>query len=338
VDYPVPPWTLSNAVLHLILLPTEGCNFRCVYCYEDFRLSRMPREIVGGVKRFLTLRFPELLRLDVSWFGGEPLLAPDIVLDVLDHVGRLRGEHPEVAFSSDVTTNAYALDLALFDRLVELGVESFQITLDGTAARHDAKRRRADGRGTFDAIWSNLLAIRSSSTPGEIMLRLHVDRTNHEDMAALLQQCADAFGGDGRFSFFIRLLSRFGGPRDSALAVLGAEEGRARVGALERRARELGLVVRDRNAQEPICYAARPNSLVVRADGTLNKCTVAMRDPRNAVGALHPDGTLSVDGKAMLPWMRGLWTGRVEDLKCPLKGLETSAVADPPVVAAEMLG
>src|SRR5512142_3373110 len=37
VDPNVPRSCLSNDSLHLILLPTEACNFRCVYCYEDFR-------------------------------------------------------------------------------------------------------------------------------------------------------------------------------------------------------------------------------------------------------------------------------------------------------------
>jgi molybdenum cofactor biosynthesis enzyme MoaA len=33
--------TLSNRIQQLILLPTERCNFRCTYCYEDFVLGRM---------------------------------------------------------------------------------------------------------------------------------------------------------------------------------------------------------------------------------------------------------------------------------------------------------
>ena len=33
--------SLTPSLLHLILLPTEACNFRCTYCYEDFRLGRM---------------------------------------------------------------------------------------------------------------------------------------------------------------------------------------------------------------------------------------------------------------------------------------------------------
>jgi len=33
--------TLNPKSLELTLYPTEKCNFRCVYCYEDFALGRM---------------------------------------------------------------------------------------------------------------------------------------------------------------------------------------------------------------------------------------------------------------------------------------------------------
>ncbi|HEY6572205.1 MAG TPA: hypothetical protein VI198_02705, partial [Candidatus Eisenbacteria bacterium] len=55
--------SISPRLLHLILLPTEACNFRCVYCYEAFRLKRMEPSVVAGVKRLLERRAPTLHRL-----------------------------------------------------------------------------------------------------------------------------------------------------------------------------------------------------------------------------------------------------------------------------------
>ena len=68
---------LAADVLHLILLPTEACNFRCTYCYEDFRLGRMSEDVVRGVEALLSRRAEGLARLEISWFGGEPLAAGD---------------------------------------------------------------------------------------------------------------------------------------------------------------------------------------------------------------------------------------------------------------------
>jgi uncharacterized protein len=52
--------SFSNQVLHLILLPTEHCNFRCTYCYEDFSIGRMTPEIIDSIKRLIDRRLDGL--------------------------------------------------------------------------------------------------------------------------------------------------------------------------------------------------------------------------------------------------------------------------------------
>ena len=51
---------LTNKILHLILLPTEKCNFRCKYCYEDFSIGRMNVDTISGVKALLEKRCSDL--------------------------------------------------------------------------------------------------------------------------------------------------------------------------------------------------------------------------------------------------------------------------------------
>lgn len=315
---------LSNRTLHLILLPTEGCNFRCTYCYEDFKIGRMRPEVVQGLKRFLDRRLPELDHLQVSWFGGEPLLAVDVVRNVLGHIARLRSRR-EVTFTSDMTTNAHRLTPDLFRELLGLGNTAFQITLDGTGPEHDRKRKLARGGGSFAVIWENLSRLREVDGDFRVMVRIHVDRGNQEDLSTLLAQCGETFAGDARFEFMIRPLARLGGPNDAALDVLGEGERDGPVARLAALARELGLRPWSPAAGEDLCYAARPNSLVIRADGRIGKCTVALRDPANDVGRLREDGTLTLDREAMLPWMRGLWSGAESELACPYRGLKKTA-------------
>ena len=72
---------------------------------------------------------------------------------------------------------------------------------------------------------------------------------------------------------------------------------------------------------EAMCYAARADSFVVRANGRLNKCTLALEHPANQVGRLHEDGSVEVSGESMLPWMRGVFTGNSTELECPMVGL-----------------
>jgi uncharacterized protein len=70
----------DNRYLHLILMPTEQCNFRCVYCYESFLRGRMSDEIKEGIKAYIGAQ-EELERFELHWFGGEPLLAAELLLN-----------------------------------------------------------------------------------------------------------------------------------------------------------------------------------------------------------------------------------------------------------------
>ena len=51
---------VSPKLLELIILPTEKCNFRCTYCYEDFELGKMPEAVQRGIENLITHRAPGL--------------------------------------------------------------------------------------------------------------------------------------------------------------------------------------------------------------------------------------------------------------------------------------
>jgi uncharacterized protein len=316
---------LAADVLHLILMPTEACNFRCTYCYEDFRLGRMRDDVVAGVEKLIVRRAPRLSRLDVSWFGGEPLAAHDVVVRVLQTIESVRRERPSLDFRSDMTTNGYRLDRGLFKKLHGLGQNRYQISFDGLPEDHDKKRIKVGGGGTFDRLWGNLLAIRESTLSFTVTVRLHVDQDNVERAPDFIRRLKDDFRGDSRFPLFLRLLSRWGGPNDDALAFLDEDPGREALKRLEGLAREWNVPVY-KPGEKTVCYAARGNSFLIRADGRVNKCTLALNAPANQVGRLTPDGRLLLEAHRMSMWMRGLWNGSTDDLHCPMHGLADGAL------------
>ena len=110
---------LSSRSFELSINPTEHCNFRCSYCYEDFAIGRMRPEIVGGIKKLLARKVPGLRHLRLSWFGGEPLLAANICLDIAGYAMQLCTTHG-AQLSGGITTNGSLLDTALAEKLVSL--------------------------------------------------------------------------------------------------------------------------------------------------------------------------------------------------------------------------
>lgn len=316
-------------VMSLIILPTEKCNFRCRYCYEDFAIGRMRPEIVAAVKAWIAERAPELQRLDISWFGGEPTLSLPIIYDInaLAREALARSTYPHARFKSGITTNAYRLDWETFCRLVAVGVVDYQITLDGPKDIHDRRRLRSDGSGTFDRIWGNLKTIAERSTElsidFRIELRLHYDRASASQLEPLVEDICTELIPSGRFLVKFHEIEPLGGPFDSELD-RPTEREHEIVRALSRRIEKaLGAHVAHvaRDVQDYICYAAKANSFVVRADGRIGKCTVALKDPRNDVGRLNADGTITWYEGRLDPWLRGIPTQDSDILACPLGGM-----------------
>ncbi len=324
---------LSNRLLHLIIMPTEQCQFRCLYCYEDFGHGRMNDRAVQGLKSLMARRARDLDLLSIEWFGGEPLLAYDIVEQVQASALALAAEHPALQLQSSMTTNGALLDRNRLAKLVALGVKRFQVSLDGPQEIHDRFRITAGGHGTFERIWGNLVAAREVAGDFQFHLRLHVSRSNLDALKKFIVKCNETFGQDHRFRLALRGLRRLGSKQDAKLPVLDdGEQSKALAGLSELTSgMDIGLHRGPFERANPAvgCYAAAAYSLVVRSNGDLAKCTVALRHPHNRVGRLLKNGTVDLDRELMLGWMRGAFTGSEQDLKCPAVSFADDPAAEP---------
>lgn len=319
----VRPETLAEAFdsgyLNLILLPTENCNFRCKYCYEDFKIGKMRPEIIAGVKALIERRAIDLHTLDISWFGGEPLVAKGIIYEISNHIiNTIKYLSPSLSYQGNITTNAYYLDLATAQELVALGINFFHISLDGYQEVHDRTRVKADGSGSFSTIWSNLLAIRDSALPLTILLRVHFSPENYLEMNQLIEAINCEFSGDQRFAVYFKAIERLGGTNDQKLRRFSHQLESEVKSKLESKLKGVQVY---QNQEPYICYASKPNSLIVRANGDLAKCTVALYDTRNRIGVLSQDGTVQIDQSKFRQWVRGFESHNEQDLACPYSNM-----------------
>jgi uncharacterized protein len=311
---------LDPRVFELIVLPTEQCNFRCTYCYEDFEIGQMQTNTVEAVKRLILRRLPKVERFILTWFGGEPLMAKGIVFELCEFAQRECAK-AGVQFWSNMTTNAFGLDRATFDTLTQLGMNKYQITLDGDEDEHNKTRKLMNGRATFSKIWGNLLAMRDSKEHFFAKLRLHVHKNNLDSVRELLVRLNTEFGTDPRYLVFMKAVGNWGGESVKQLDLL--KDSRAVVAGFQDLLESWGWYAArpygKNDTEFRPCYAAVPNSLVVRADGSLAKCTVAFSDARNSIGRLNDDGTVELDGDKMKQFMRGFEDGNEDALNCPMK-------------------
>jgi uncharacterized protein len=302
--------------LKLTLLPTEQCNFRCRYCYEDFKIGKMAPRVVNAVKSLLQNRVPSLNRLDIIWFGGEPLVAPEIVSAIQGLAFELCNQY-DVPLNASMTTNGYLLAEDLFRSLHSIGIRHYQISLDGKAEEHNKNRILASGSATFERIWSNLLAAAATDLSFQITLRIHITAQNLETIEAFAEDCATTFGSDPRFSFFFKRIANLGGSGGVRAVIPDRETGATLYNRLR-----VKYSAKPQNEDDfSVCYAAQPNAFVVRSDGRLAKCTVAFGAEANHVGDLGDHGEMSIDIEKLNRWFQGFTTLDVSALTCPLAAL-----------------
>lgn len=320
--------------LELILLPTEKCNFRCTYCYETFEHGRMRPEVVQGVKNLLRVRVPELETLHLSWFGGEPLMESDLLLEMSDFARDLCEESGCIFEWGEITTNAYLLTHELLKNLVRANQRSFQITLDGYGQGHDATRRHIAGKPTFGRIMESLRTIKASDHEVRVLLRLHLTPENRDSMLRLATELRSDLLTDARFRVAIHPIGDWGGPNTGKIATVAKAERQARVA-------ELNLALGLSQAVSPasistghaikgeVCYASKPTSLLIRPTGRIGKCTVALDDPINDVGYLKPDGSIVFNPDRLKFWFTGLSTKDEGHLGCPYHAVPRPALRQP---------
>jgi uncharacterized protein len=303
--------------LNLIILPTEQCNFRCLYCYESFERPGMDAGICEGIKRYVTAQ-QRLQHLDIHWFGGEPLLAPDVVTELTrffaDHCVE-RG----IRYTAAMTTNGSLLTPEIAGEIIPRGVRRFQITLDGIQEEHDQRRVKHGGGDTFNTIMENLRWLHASNLPFTVMVRHNFDPQSLPRLPEFIAMLKAEFGGDPRFTTLFHPIGTWGGPNDRDLVVCewrsAAQEAmRAKQLAIEAGFRS-GAQVEEFTPNGFTCYAANPRSFVIGSDGQLYKCTVELDShARNIVGQLHADGTMDLDWRKMALWCET--NGRDEGKKC----------------------
>lgn len=130
--------------MYLIFTVATSCDLKCSYCFENrTRRSIMSAETLDLSLRWLEKQFAKkrFSDLDVIIFGGEPLLAPDRLMSLLNGLANIREKHDICKGAILLTTNALIGNSSLFKQLCKLGVTQVQVSFDGDASVTNARRK-----------------------------------------------------------------------------------------------------------------------------------------------------------------------------------------------------
>lgn len=276
----------SSGEYTITINPTLACNMSCWYCYESHK--NMPA-MSADVKQSVLLLIDKLLadnklkKLNLSFFGGEPLLYFDkVVVDIINHA-KMQCKAFDAKLSIHFTTNAYLLTDNVLKHLEGLDV-SFQITIDGGKQVHDSVRKTKGGEPTYARIVEHIhqtlsrgfsVGVRFNYTAKSIPSFIDVVK----DFSHLQQEEKQLVN----FTFQRVWQDNEG----------DASQVEQQVEHIERAFEQAGLFVNNAKSYiVPYCYADGVNTAVVNYNGDLFKCTARDFAPKSKEGTLAADGTL----------------------------------------------
>jgi MoaA/NifB/PqqE/SkfB family radical SAM enzyme len=159
------------------LFLTENCNLRCVSCAcwrTNTRDELTTAEWKDVLDQLAVLRLQK-----VNFTGGEPLIRRDAIglMDYARSAG-IRRLH--------LNTNAILLTPATLSRVLDAGVRSFNVSVDGPREVHDRIRGR---RGAFDRTFTHLHNLAGQRDRYRLKIRLNF--TVMRDNVAVLAEVAE---------------------------------------------------------------------------------------------------------------------------------------------------
>lgn len=266
----------GQPTLKLIILPTEKCNFRCIYCYESYQNGKMRESVVEDIITFVKEKINDVQRLEVEWFGGEPLIEVDRIEQLTAELKKLCCQNHK-SYVASITTNGYMLTGDIFKRLYRCHVLSYQITIDGLSETHDIQRPLANGSPTFKTIVENLLRIKNefSNARVGIILRTNCSKDIMENLDEYLKFMQDTFGDDKRFSILLRPVMDLGGDQVNVIKqqFISYQNLSKAYEIMEKYNFNTSIYHYFLQSGSQVCYAGKSNQYTINSVGEIYKCT-----------------------------------------------------------------
>lgn len=177
---------MGTAYLQLHI--TNRCANRCKHCYqknydrEDISVNNA-REVILDFKQFADKARSDC---NIVITGGDPFL----------HLGfwAILREARKHSHHLGVIGNSENISFSTCRKLKEIGIDTFQVSLDGTKKMHDAIRRR----GSFDATYSAIRMLSEHGIKVSVLSTLTVK--NKEAMQSVMDTAYEAGASHWDFS------------------------------------------------------------------------------------------------------------------------------------------
>ncbi len=279
-----------NAVsVGFTIIPTHACNLACKYCYQghgQVLSSTMNEDIIKRAVEFIKKSSIGRRNLGVNFYGGEPLLFPDIVFQILEELKKFADENG-IELATTFTSNGTLFTEEIAEKLEAFNHE-IQITLCGPREVHDEIRIDRKGNGTYDILMGVIELFRKHGT--KFHVRVDVDQKNYDTVKTLLEDLKKR-GFEGIYIGFCPI----GKDICYTEIELDTEEvDPASLARLSKMAHDMGFKTNPIYIHNFVegCSAIMDNFLAVDPHGSIFKCIAAPHYTEHRFGILDENGNM----------------------------------------------
>ena len=279
---------LNKRSYHIIINPTLDCNLRCWYCYESHKKgSRISQETVDAIFNHIELKYAEdkFEKLELSFFGGEPLLKAKTVCLIIERISEFCIQN-NILLTISFTTNGTILPQSILSVLKDKKV-TFQITLDGIKKQHNSVRgfKNVSDSNSYEIIWKNIQKLYDKIQNLHVYLRINYDDNTFKEFKSLSQQILSL--DKKRLTVSLQKIWQI----DSVS--IDFEKVFDFINTLQDN--NVNVSFLNFSKGETTCYADELNSVVINYDGSIFKCTARDFLESQRIGKLSHTGEIIWD-------------------------------------------
>ena len=316
----------TNPFIHMTVMLTESCNFSCAYCNQGQNKESevLSAQVVNEISNYIRTTSCSGSEVDVSWFGGEPLLQLDTLIKSSQQLQEACISTGAI-YRARVLTNGFLLNKGNALKLYSNNINVAQVSFDGSKIAHDESRYVLKGIGTYELILKNLMEV-LEDLPSDfiISLRVNVSAVNLHTLPALIDDLERR-----RFNQFKNFVVYWGHIYDPTTSDIDDAQNiddlllsHGTFGKAELEMNRL-LVSKGFKASHTInetrgnCIATQSNSFVIRPNGELHKCYIPVSNKANSCGTIY-DVNATMQSEIYQRW--DSWSAFSEDScsKCRL--------------------
>lgn len=277
----------SDKCVNITIYPTQACNARCFYCFEQNEQRYwMTEQTADVVVDYITRTLSVDNELIFRWFGGEPLLGEKIIDRIITGVDTYF--EGKLMYHSIIITNNSLITGRLIEKFkTTWHVRKVQTTIDGYREEHDKRKAYVDS--SIDRYQQTLDNIRKILDAGIFAIcRFNFDKYNMDQFGAVLDDLLEFRDNPKFFIHATTLRNKIHSEEEAKKRYIYPEDYPEFYTYVLGQLFEKGfykdvinvLPLRARN----VCLACTIGGLIINSEGKFFRCLQHYLDEENCVG------------------------------------------------------